>query len=82
MHDPDHRPLSQSHFQASDEVPAVNRSGRRVSYVCSFAILALGFTNLGTVPLLVALVLLMLAPVFYGFKTWLQMQGPEADTPT
>jgi hypothetical protein len=45
-------------------------------------ILLLGLTNLGTVPLLVLLVLLMLAPVFYGFKTWLKLPGAEASAPT
>ena len=38
----------------------------------------LGFTNLGTIPLLVALNLLLLAPVFYGFKAWLGMQAVES----
>jgi hypothetical protein len=53
-----------------------------VLYVSSVVILLLGFTNLGTVALLVLLVLLMLAPVFYGFKTWLQLQKSEASADT
>ena len=69
-------------IQASEEVQAVNRSGGRALYLSSFVILLLGFTSLGTVPLLVLLVLLMLVPVFYGFKTWLQLQEPQANTPT
>ena len=40
----------------------------------SLLLLLLGFTGLGTIPLLVALNVLLLAPVFYGFKTWLGMQ--------
>jgi hypothetical protein len=35
---------------------------------------------LSTIPLLLVLNLLLLAPVFYGFKTWLQLQGAEAST--
>lgn len=69
-------------IQASEEVQAVNRSGGRALYVSSVVILLLGLSNLSTVPLLLLLVLLMLAPVFYGFKTWLQLQGAEANTPT
>lgn len=62
-------------IQASDEVRAVNRSARRVLLLSCFVIVLLGFTNLGTVPLL-------LAPVFYGFKMWPQFQEPEASDPT
>jgi hypothetical protein len=56
-------------IQASEEVQAVNRSGGRALYLSSLVILLLRFTSLGTVPLLVLVVLLMLVPVFYGFRT-------------
>ena len=69
-------------IQASEEVRAVNRSEGRALHVSSVVILLLRLSNLSTVPLLLLLVLLMLAPVFYGFKTWLQLQGAEANAPT
>jgi hypothetical protein len=37
---------------------------------------------MSTIPLLVVLILLMLAPVFRGFETWLEMLGVEATTQT
>ena len=69
-------------IQASEEVRAVNRNARRVLLLSCLLIVLLGFTNLSTVPLLLVLVLLMLAPVFYGFKTWLQLHAPEASAET
>jgi low temperature requirement protein LtrA len=39
--------------------------------------LALGFLPLGAIPLLMILVLLMLLPVFYGFKVWVVALGAE-----
>jgi len=36
-----------------------------------------GFSSLSTIPLLIVLILLMLAPVFYGFKVWIEMLGAE-----
>jgi len=40
----------------------------------------LGFTNLSTILLLLVLNLLLLAPVFYAFKTWLKVIASEAST--
>jgi hypothetical protein len=35
----------------------------------------LGFTNLDIIPLLILLVPLMLTPVFYPFRVWLEVLG-------
>ena len=69
-------------IQVTEENRPIHRSAGRVLFLSSFVILLLGFTNVSTVPLLMVLILLMLAPVFYGFKIWLDMLAPEASTPT
>jgi hypothetical protein len=43
-------------------------------------VLLLGFTSLGTIPLLVLVNLLMLAPVFFGLKIWVQQLDAEEIT--
>jgi hypothetical protein len=68
--------------QASVTHGAVNHSGGRALYVSSVVILLLGLTNLSTVLLRVLLVPLMLAPVFYGFRMWLRLQGDQTSAPT
>jgi hypothetical protein len=44
-------------------------------FVASLIALLLGFTNVGAIPLFALLVLLMLVPVFYGVKTWVEVVG-------
>ena len=53
------------------------RRGGLVTVVSALAILLLGFINLPAVPFLVILVLLMLLPIFYGIKVWIQVFGAE-----
>lgn len=48
------------------------QTGERVTFVVAIIIALLGLSNLETIPLLVVLVLLMLAPVFSGFKAWIK----------
>jgi hypothetical protein len=67
-------------IQVAPELGLMYRQAGRVLFLSSLIALLLGFTNLGTIPLLVLLVLLMLAPVFYGVKTWLRLLGAEAST--
>jgi hypothetical protein len=38
----------------------------------------LGFTNLGTIPLLIGVSLLLLAPVFYSLLAWIELVGEAA----
>jgi low temperature requirement protein LtrA len=65
-------------IEVPEENRAVHRSAGWILFLSSFAILLLGFTNFGTIPLLVALNLLLLAPVFYAFKTWINTFGAGA----
>jgi hypothetical protein len=43
--------------------------------VSGIIILLLGFSGLGTIPLLIIIILLMLVPVFYGLKALIQVPG-------
>jgi hypothetical protein len=53
------------------------RTGGIVTFISGLVILLLGFSGLSTMPLLIVLNLLMLAPIFYGLKVWIQMLGGE-----
>ena len=68
--------------QVSEDKQPIHRLASRALFLSRFAILLLGFTNLGTIPLLLVPNLLLLAPVFYGFKIWVDIQVAEASTPT
>ncbi len=59
--------LSNSHY----------RRGGLITDVFAVLILLLGVLNLPTIPLLVVLVLVMIAPIFYGIKVWIQVLGVE-----
>jgi low temperature requirement protein LtrA len=50
-----------------------HRVGRRAMLVSAVLILLLGFTSLETIPLLIAAVLLLLAPISFAFRVWLEM---------
>jgi hypothetical protein len=52
---------------------AVIRAGRRVMLVSAGLILLLGFTGLETIPLLIAVAVLLLAPIFFAFRVWLEL---------
>ena len=51
-------------IQVADEYRPVYHVAGRVLFLSSFIVLLLGFTNLGTIPLPMVTVLLLLAPVF------------------
>jgi hypothetical protein len=40
--------------------------------VSAVLIVPLGFFNLSIIPLLILLLLLMLAPIFYAFRVWVE----------
>jgi low temperature requirement protein LtrA len=69
-------------IQIPDEHFRVYRTAGIVTFVSSIIILLLGFSGLTAIPLLIILILLMLAPVFYGLKVWIQMLGAEEITIT
>lgn len=49
------------------------RVGRRVIFISAVLILLLGFASLETIPLLIVVVLLLLAPIFFTFRSWIEM---------
>jgi low temperature requirement protein LtrA len=67
-------------IQAPKENQAVLRSAGRVLFLSSAIVVLLGLTNLSTIPLLVLVNLLLLAPVFFGIKAWVRSQETEAVT--
>jgi hypothetical protein len=44
----------------------------RAMIISALLILLLGFTSLETIPLMAAVILLMLAPVFIAFRSWVE----------
>jgi low temperature requirement protein LtrA len=69
-------------IQVSEEYRPVHRTGGRTLFLSSAIIVLLGFTNLTAIPLLLALNLHLLAPVFYGLNTWLGIVAAQASSPT
>jgi low temperature requirement protein LtrA len=69
-------------IQTSEERVTVHQRAFWVQLASSVVIVLLGFANLPAVPLLALLLVVMLAPIFYGFKVWLGTLGPEEHTLT
>lgn len=53
--------------------------GRRAGLAAAVFIALLGFTNLSTIPLLIGVSLLLLAPVFYSLLAWIELVGKAAE---
>ncbi|MGD2078275.1 MAG: low temperature requirement protein A [Chloroflexota bacterium] len=64
-------------IQLPDEQYELYRRGGLITFVSALAILLLGVLNLPPIPLLILLVLLMITPVFYGIKVWIQVFGAQ-----
>ena len=58
------------------------RTGAIVTALSAALSFGLGFLPIGIIPLLFISVLLMLLPVFYGFKVWVVVLGAEEMTIT
>jgi low temperature requirement protein LtrA len=69
-------------IQVSEDYRPIYRTGGRALLLSVALIMLLGFTNLTAIPLLLALNLLLLAPLFYGLKTWLGIAAAGASSPT
>lgn len=67
--------------QVSEGKQPIHRSAGRALFLSRFAMLLLGFTNLDTIPPLLVPNLLLRAPVFCGFKIWVDIRVTEASTP-
>jgi len=64
-------------IQVPQEQYSLFRRGGIVTIVSALIILLLGFFSLPTIPFLLILVLLMLVPIFYGIKVWIQVFNAE-----
>ena len=60
-------------IQISQEHQRIHRMGGIFTFISGIIILLLGFSGLGTIPLLIVMILLMLIPVFYGLKALIQV---------
>jgi hypothetical protein len=69
-------------IQFDPEYERIYRIGGSVALLSSAIILLLGFFGLDTVPLLVLLVLLVFAPVFVGFRAWVETLDTEEGPPS
>jgi FtsH-binding integral membrane protein len=64
-------------IQISEEHQRIYRRGSIFTVISGIAILLLGFSSLGAIPLLIIMVLLMLMPVFYGLKEYIRISSDE-----
>jgi low temperature requirement protein LtrA len=62
-------------IQVSEEIRPVLRSGGRVLVLSGLFVLPLGLIVQTAPALLAEVLVLLLAPVFFGFLTWLKLQG-------
>lgn len=60
-------------IQVMPELRSSYRRGGILTIISAALILLLGFLNLPTIPLLLVLVILMLTPIFYGIKVWIEV---------
>jgi hypothetical protein len=59
-------------IQLSPKHQRIHGAAGRVMLISAFLILPLGFSNLNTIPLLILLIFLMLASVFFAFRVWIE----------
>lgn len=62
-------------IQVFEEHFQIYRWGGIVTLISGVAILLLGLSGLNTIPLLVAVILLLLTPVVYGIMVWINLLG-------
>ena len=60
-------------IQYPAEFEPIYRTAGLLTLAAAVAALALGFINLPAIPLLIALIALLLAPMFYGIKGWVSI---------
>ncbi len=64
-----------------EHMKEIASTARKVTFLSAVAVILLGFTRLETLPLLVALNLLLLAPVFTAFRLWIRRASPGVGDP-
>jgi low temperature requirement protein LtrA len=67
-------------IQIPEEHYQLYRRGGIVTLICGVVILLLGLSGLNTIPLLLVVILLLLAPVLYGIAVWVKLLGAEEIT--
>ncbi len=67
-------------LQLPDELRQTFRIGQVVMLIAGIVIFVLGFTILETLPLLIVIIVLMLAPVFFGFLSWIKAIDHRQET--
>ena len=68
-------------LQLRPDYAPLYRRGGMVTFAAAVIALFLGLTRLPTIPLLLAAVVLLLAPVVYGMLVWIQVLGAEEFEP-
>jgi len=63
--------------QIPPEHQRVHDIGRRGLFISAFFIVALGLIPFDTIPLLIFIVLLLLLPVFFGLRVWVETAGTD-----
>jgi len=63
--------------QILPEHQRIHDIGRRGLFISVFLIVMLGFIPLNTIPLLGVLSLLLLVPIFFGVRVWVEMVGTD-----
>lgn len=65
-------------IRTPEELAAIYRRGQRAGVAAAVFIALLGFTTLETIPLLLGVIALLLAPVFYSLLALIEMLGETA----
>jgi low temperature requirement protein LtrA len=60
--------------EKSDTEIRVHRIAGRITFAAAFIVWSLAFIHISTIPFLIILNVIMLAPVFFGFRIWLKEQ--------
>ena len=63
--------------QILPEHQRVHQIGRRWLLISAILIMLLGFISLKTIPLLIAIAVLLLMPVFFGIRVWVETLGGD-----
>ncbi len=67
-------------LQTSPSHQPIYHRGGLIMLFSAILITALGVSDLQTIPLLMVIILLTVAPIFYGFKAWIKMlEMPETE---
>jgi len=66
--------------QIPPEHQRIHDIGRRGLFISAVLVMLLGFISLETIPLLIAIAVLLLMPVFFGIRVWVETLGADDET--